>query len=1610
MSQDPASLARFSPTVRAWFARALGEPTPIQRCAWETIANGSNSLVIAPTGSGKTLAAFLFAIDRLMTQKAAVRREGARWKRGVRVLYVSPLKALGADVQRNLQVPLEGIAELAGEDGVALEVAQRTGDTTPDERRKIAKRPPDILITTPESLYLLLTSQARSILNAVETVIVDEVHALAGTKRGSHLSLSLERLDDGLARPAQRIGLSATVRPAERVAHFLGGPHPVEVVRAAGAPSFDLRVAVPVHDMTAVVARAQKPAKRRPVEEAWKSDRALRAAMAGPSVAPDTQVGSSSMWPAIEAAILAQVLAHRSTIVFVNSRGLCERLTGRLNELYAKRYAGQEGRPGDNPSGAAVPMRSSIGSTQELVADAEVVVAKAHHGSVSKERRLMVERELKLGQLPCVVATSSLELGIDMGSIDLVIQVAPPPSVSSGLQRVGRANHQVGGRSQGIVYPRTRTEIIDAAAVTEGMLSGAIEETRLVENALDVLAQQTVAAVAMEPQGLEASSWYATVRRSACYANLPQSAFDAVLAMLAGRFASGDLAEYAPRILWDEAAGLLKPRPSSQRLAVTAAGTIPDRGLYPAVLAQGDGQGGRRRVGELDEEMVHESRVGDVIILGASTWRIQEIANDRVIVEPAPGRLARLPFWHGDVAMRPFAAGCARGAFVREVCAGLRVATEGEDEGPSAWDSATEARLERAGLDENARANLASLLVAQRGATGVVPTDTMLVLEQCKDEVGDWRLILHTPFGRRVHEPWALAVAQRIERQWGFDPQVSAADDGIIVRVPLTQEALPGPELFRFEAEELEGLVRGAVDKTALFSARFRECAARALLMTPTAPGKRAPLWQQRLKGGQLLEAVRREPGFPLLLEAARECLCDVFDLPSLRMVMGRLATGAVRVVEATTSVPSPFAAPLIFGYVAEHLYEGDLPHAEARTSLLSLDPALLSELLGSADVADLLDPAVCVRVEEELQHLAPGYRVRGAEGVFDLLRQLGPLEPAQIAERLEEGDAASILEALACDRRAYATEVGGRMVWAAADDAQRLWRAVGAPTPPWLSAEKPLEPGTSVLDNLVARCARTHATVDGALVAAALGIGEALARDSLDRLVAEGRVMSLGLDAGWADAGVLRRLRALSLAAAREAVEPVGVSAYSRYLMAMQGLANGGALEGVAGVAEVLAQYEGAFFSMELWEQTVLPARVRGYRGAWLDDLVAQGDVLWVGREDERGQLEVAFYPADSPFAPLASRSVDDPDELGVFEPGEKPLTAEEDVEPVGAGALAAAVRTVLGREGSLSFGALVQEVGRVVGAAADDGAVAQALELLVRRGGASCDSLALVRAGGLGKLDTGATVSRGASGTGRSRVTSRRARASRVAMNQARAAAAERVGARYAANAALEGRWTLLVPAPVTPEEQAVALVESLLDRYGVVSGDIARAAGVAGGLNAIYPALRAMEDAGQIMRGAFVEGLGPAQFATRATIEALRGEGLESPGCCVLKAEDPACLYGTALPWPSDAGSRPRRAPGALVVLVDGVVTLYASAGLKVLTTFTDDAAVLERAVEALVSYERARVQREGAMAAARAKLLVETIDGVNALDAALGSALEAAGFVRLPNGLRLYVDVY
>ncbi|MFR4960239.1 MAG: DNA glycosylase AlkZ-like family protein, partial [Eggerthella lenta] len=1542
-----------------------------------------------------------------------------------------------------------------------VRTGMRTGDTTPDQRRSLQRNPPDILITTPESLYLMLTSQARETLRTVETVIVDEVHALAGSKRGAHLALSLERLDDLLEKPAQRIGLSATVRPRDEIARFLGGPHPVRVVASEGRPDMDVRVRVPVRDMTAVPTfggsdltggaagkRGGGP-RRAPAEEAWKSDRALRAAMAKSSLpasttSPDSRLGSSSIWPYIEASILDEVLAHRTTIVFVNSRGLCEKLTARLNDLYAKRMGIARGVDMDAP---AAPIRSDLGSTADMSTGAPAVIAKAHHGSVSKEKRLQVERELKAGELPCVVATSSLELGIDMGSIDLVLQVAAPPSVASALQRIGRANHQVGGRSTGSIFPRTRTEIIDAAVAAEGMYEGRIEQTALVKNALDVLAQQTVAAVAMDE--LAADDWFDTVRRAAPYSELPRRAFDSVLSMLAGRYATADLAEFSPRIVWDRERGRLLARPGTQRQAVMSAGTIPDRGMFSVVLPEGDGAQGRRRVGELDEEMVYESRVGDIITLGTSSWRISEITRDRVIVEPAPGRSARLPFWHGEGVGRPAETGRMRGAFLRAVAAGIEGDDAEAEEGGFGVSCAVSERLAADGLDDDAQRNLVELIRSQRAATGIIPDDKTLVVERCEDEQGDWRVLLHSPYGRRVHEPWAMAVSDRIMAIYGYDAQAMAADDGIVLRIPMTETRLPGIELFAFDPDELDRIVRDRVGSTSLFSARFRECAARALLMSPIAPGKRAPLWQQRLKAGQLLEAARREREFPILVETARECLQDVYDMRALHELMEQVQAGSVRLVEAQTSVPSPFAAPLLFGYVGERLYAGDLPHAEQRASLLSLDPTLLGELLGSTDLGDVLDADVIAGVEAGLQRLAPDRRMRGVEGAADLLRVLGPLSVEDVARRLEptldaeaggatadEEDARAALEELYAAHRAFPVAIGGVELWAATDDAQRLRDGLGSTIPPWASAgvDARLQEGEGALhplDELLARYARTHGPFSVEAAAARFGIGVAVARDGLARLASAGRLMQgrFGEDGdgrarAWVETGVFRRLRSLSLAEARRAVQAVSPSAFARFLIDLQGAGPLGEerFEGIDGLAQVIAQFEGVFLPASAWEAHVFPSRVRDYRPGMLDELLASGDVVWAGarREGDEGDGHgraprprssrereaaglVAFYPTDSPFAPVRPDLADAPSD------GPKP-------EGSAAPSVEAAVVEALGFGGGLFFRQIVDAARRRLAPEfVDEAAVAVVMRELMWDGRATNDTYAPVRASLEG---AGAAAGKPRSAP-RRRVSSRRSAMRTVDSPTMRGI----VSAQAAVGAALTGRWSLIMPSPENDTVRAIALVESILDRYGVLSRDVVQLSGVPGGLGSLLPVLRQMEDTGEVLRGAFVQGLGPAQFAARETIDVLRtyeaNDAAARSETVVLAADDPACLYGAGLPWPPVAHAdaegaeeheaRPTRRAGSLVVVLGGVPALYATAGLRSLLSFTDDGDALARAARALVAHEKRSLKRAGAEGA-RKKVVMETLNGRSILDSPLAEVLQDAGLVRLPDGMRLYVSPF
>lgn len=1651
-AEDPAAAAGpcepgwegFSSATRIWFLDAFPTgPTPVQERAWAAIGRGENALVIAPTGSGKTLASFLSAIDRLGQEPAAEEQGNAAapggaqgGADGVRVLYISPLKALGADVERNLRRPLAGICAVRPTRPISVGV--RSGDTPARERRRLRSHPPSILITTPESLYLMLTSAVRETLRTVETVIVDEIHSFAGSKRGTHLAVSLERLDDLLGRPAQRIGLSATASPPEEVARFLGGPHPVTIISDDGRATPEVTVSVPVENMARIPAisdrrtrmeralaapasagngRGSRPSGlgRAGSSQAWRSDKALgRAMAAGRADEPGAGVPdrvSASIWPHLENAILDQVLTHRTTLVFVNSRGACERLTAHLNEAYAARLGAVA------PAPRAPVHRESwemgTGSHTEPLAAGAPVIAKAHHGSVSKEQRLGVERELAAGELRCVVATASLELGIDIGSVDLVLQVAPPPSVAAGLQRVGRADHRVGGRPRGVIYPVERTHLVDAVVAAEGMRAGAIERTELASNALDVLAQQTVAAVSVT-EGLTAETWFATVTRAAPYSSLPRPAFDSVLELLAGGFASADLADFSPRIVWDRTTGELSARPSTQRLAVASSGTIPDRGMFPVVLPEGAQDAGRRRVGELDEEMVHESSPGDIITLGTSSWRIRQITGDRVVVDPAEGRSARLPFWRGEGLGRPAATGLAKGVFLREAQASLPAeAGAGESEG----ERSLRRRLTEAGLDDHARSNLLALLREQYRATGALPTDETLVLERYEDESGSWRIIVHSTLGRCVHEPWAMAIRERVHQVLGVRPQIIVADDGIVLQIPPVEGDLPGAGLITFDAAEISSLVRSRIETTALFAARFRECAARALLMPAARPGRRTPLWLQRVKAGQLLEASRQFRDFPVSVEAARECLQQYYDLPALTDLMERLASGRVRVVEAVTSEPSPFAHPLLFGYASTLIYQEDLPHAERRAQLLSLDPKALDALLGDGGIADLLDDEVLAQVEAELQHLAPGRRVRAdAEAIADLLRELGPLSAAELVERctdvggrvpgkdgqgdgddVERGDKRKVeqtvgraLAELAGARRAAAVRVGGRELWARVEDASALQRALGVEVPDW-ALERAEAGGTvkrtvaarSPLNDLLLRYARTHTTVTPQRVAQAFGLGAAVAEGALAELAGDGSLVDLGA-AGWMEPAVLTRVRHRSLDRARAAVAPVPPAALQRLVLERAGLDEPGG--GVDALAEALAALEGVWLPAGLWESVVLPARVADYRPAMLDELIAAGEVVWqvrpvsdatsrsgaarrrTGAEDVPAPGEIAFFPTDSALAPVAREAI----ALG------EPEAAE----------------------------------GRETGATGED------LWRLVREGAATGRSFEPVRRTLVPAAGTrAAPPSR--------HVRSRRGR--RLMMEMPRAGEVTTAGRLSSVVASTS--WVRLSCAPVGDEERAIAEVESLLDRYGVVCRDLALAFGGAGGLGPLMPVLRRMEETGMVLRGSFIEGLGPTQFAERQSVERLRSLTPGPAGAAetpvVLDLKDPACLVGRGVPWPEpvlpaglgesagghgeETSGPPVRRQGTSVVVLGGAPVLYASENLKVLISYTSAREELARALTALAADRQRMFTRQGA-AAARRRTVVESLNGVTALEPTVSDLLRQAGFVRDPRGMRLAVGPY
>lgn len=1538
-------LERFGPATQDWFRGAFSAPTNAQKGAWQSVSSGRNALVVAPTGSGKTLSAFLFAIDRIFREKTPVAPDAEPPRRGkraaaktaptnTRVLYISPLKALGVDVERNLRSPLVGIGQSARRLGIqvpGVTVGVRSGDTSSSDRRKLVTDPPDILITTPESLYLMLTSQAAETLRGVHTVIIDEVHAVAATKRGAHLAVSLERLDALLEAPAQRIGLSATVRPIDEVARFLGGAQPVDIVAPTATKAFDLSVVVPIEDMLNPPPPPGSPAPDEGADGEWFSERPESTEMAG------------SVWPHVEEAIVDRILERRSTIVFANSRRLAERLTGRLNEIYAERV----GIDVPEPTVPAATMAQAGTS-----AGVSAILAKAHHGSVSKEQRAQVEDELKSGALRCVVATSSLELGIDMGAVDLVIQVEAPPSAASGLQRVGRAGHQVGEVSRAALFPKHRSDVLHTAVVTERMLAGRIEAISVPQNPLDILAQQTVAASALG--SIDVEEWFETVKRSAPFRSLPRSAYEATLDLLAGRYPSDEFAELRPRLVWDRDAGTLTGRPGAQRVAVTSGGTIPDRGLFGVFVA---GESQNARVGELDEEMVYESRVNDVFTLGTTSWRIVEITHDRVNVLPAFGQPGKLPFWHGDGIGRPAELGEALGRFSRDLAGADR-------------EKAAE-RLRESGLDDNAITNLLSYLAEQREATGSLPTDRSLTVERSRDEVGDWRIILHSPYGMQVHAPWALAVNARIRERLGVEGAAVASDDGIIARVPDAAAEPPGADLFVFEPDELEQIVTDEVGGSALFASRFRECAARALLLPRLNPNRRSPLWQQRQRSAQLLEVAKRHPAFPIILETLREVLQDVYDLPALLRVTRQIGERRIRLVEITTSQPSPYARDLLFGYVGAFMYEGDSPLAERRAAALSVDPALLSELLGKVEMRELLDPEVIAQFEREAQRLDPDRRARGVEGVADLLRILGPLDASEVAARLDaEHDALTEAEhhlaSLVDDRRAIRVTIGGVARVAGIEDAGRLRDALGAALPVGIPNAF-LEPLADPLGDLVARYARTHAPFTTDAVAEHLGVGVAVARLTLQRLESQGRLASgfflpeasgrsRGDDTEWCDVEVLRRLRMRSLAAIRGSVEPVPPAAYARFLPVWQHV--GRPLEGIDGVLAVIEQLAGVPIPASAWESLVLPARVSDYSPALLDELTASGEVVWSGHGTLPGRDGwIALHPAEA--APFTLQDPDDPDD-----------PAPDSLE--------ARILSALDGGGAYFAAQLKQLAG-----AENEQSVNDALWALTWAGRVTNDTFAPVR-----------TLLSGGAQSHRVARRAPRARMYRGAVVP-RASSAPRPPS-------LGGRWSLLPEREPDAAARATATASLLLDRYGVVTRGAVQCEGVPGGFAQVYRILAGFEEAGHCRRGYVIEKLGAAQFAASATVDRLREfAAVADPPplrTVTLAATDPANPYGAALGWPAIEGvtHRPGRKAGGLVVLVDGELTMYLERGGRSALAFTDDEARLQAGARHLAeTAKRRRLET----------LTVEQVNGEFVYGTAVGRALREAGFVESPKGLTL-----
>jgi ATP-dependent Lhr-like helicase len=1492
---DASPLEPFHPAVREWFASSFAAPTKAQQLGWPAIASGKSTLIFAPTGSGKTLTAFLWALDRLMFTPRPPKEQRCR------VLYISPLKALAVDVERNLRAPLAGISNLAATRGDAFtipEIATRTGDTPQSERAKFARDPADILITTPESIYLMMTSNVRDVLRGVEVVIIDEIHALVPNKRGAHMALSLERLALRCLRPPQRIGLSATQRPLEEVAHFLGGaagrletgattglkpaPHdeihdefgdhhrvrfrPVTIVNTEEKKKLVLRVEVPVEDM-AKVAEA--------------TELTSGPASAGPR--------APSIWPAIHPRLLELIRAHTSTLIFVNSRRLAERMAAALNEL-----AGE-------------------------------TLVQAHHGSIARAQRVEIEDALKSGKLPALVATSSLELGIDMGAIDLVIQIEAPPSIASGMQRIGRASHQVGASSSGIIFPKFRGDLIACAAVAEAMHEGAIEPTRYPRNPLDVLAQQIVAMVAVDVWDVD--ELFAAIRTAAPFAELSRTSFDGVLDMLSGLYPSDEFAELRPRVTWDRVANTITARQGAKRIAITSGGTIPDRGLFGVFLA-GTEKNQSARVGELDEEMVFEASAGETFILGASTWRIEEITHDKVIVTPAPGQPGKMPFWKADSAQRTVPFGEAIGKLVREIRGAKRA-------------DAIRRLTTRHDLDQLAANNFMQYLADQEEATGAVPDDQTIVIERVTDELGDWRVCVLSPFGGKIHAPWAMVVAAKVRQQLAIEVESMWSDDGFIIRFPETEHP-PSSELIIPDPDEIEGLLLRQLGASSMFAARFREAAARALLLPRTRIQGRMPLWQQRKRAYDLLQVASRFGSFPIILEAYRETLRDVFDVPAFVDIAKRIRQRAIRVHTADTLKPSPFASSVLFRYVANFLYDGDAPLAERRAQALSIDQSQLRELLGEPELRELLDPEALAQTELELQHLDDRHKARSVDAIHDLLLRLGDLSLGELAARslIDVGPA---MQDLTKQRRVLEVTIARDPRFIAIEDASRYRDALGTPMPRGV-ADRYLAPVADPVGDLVLRFARTHGPFTPQDVAHRYGLGIAVIQHALARFVERGRLIEGefrpgGTQREWCESDVLRIVRRRSLAKLRKEAEPVDPPVLARLFTNWQAVTK--KRRGLDALLEVIESLQGFPMASSIFESDILSARLVDYKPSDLDTLSAAGEIVWVGVEP-LGERDgrIALYLTDHlPLLHIPAPPVD------------------------------SAILDYLRTQGASFFHQIQAAVG---GFPAE---VIDALWDLVWKGLVTNDTFHALRAF---------------------------TRASKGKSSQSRTSSRGGFRSRRVAPPSTQGRWSLVPSATANDTQRANALAQQLLARYGVVTREAPALENIFGGFSAVYPVLKAMEDAGRIRRGYFVAGLGATQFASAGAIDLLRSlrDEPEHPETVMLAGTDPANPYGAIVKWPESPFTM-SRSVGANVILVNGLMACYISRGEKQLILFLPDDEPLRSVVAREVARQLASIVRDGR----RRALLIAEINDEPASRSPLAPFLIEEGFAATGLGYQL-----